>query len=406
MNDDQVFEFVDFSGGEEPQVPFGEPSVAEKSVEDRSAPATQDHQQVPNGPQAPDAMRTVAAAEMAVPMQFPPSVKTPAPVHTPATVQMPATMRTPVTTPVAPITSGQSNVKSRKAKAIAAIKGNGETGPLFPPLSATRVVFIAGAGSRHFDRELTSIHLPSQDGLGQAKADADTWVQRLFDAVLDRTEERDKPRAESSRALFVDNHYSQQHIVAGAQRLFEETIKYHEKGSQLAECNAVQVVEIGEKEAEKKGLTPDKDLPISERLEHLVNALKQWKSVCVSVMGSIIDVRKILRAPQGCVKEKDKNYHSNLVRKAQGEEYKQIKGKGMSKGKVQQAGSTQQLTPSSETEIFDEDDVTSEPLERASGAKRQWTGIDSEQDGKKARLRDLSAGELSSAGSILASAPQ
>ncbi|OCL14439.1 hypothetical protein AOQ84DRAFT_221490 [Glonium stellatum] len=132
------------------------------------------------------------------------------------------------------------------------------------------------------------------------------WVQKLHESMIDISNVQDGSGGDGYKRFVSSTKafYENRDLEAAAHEVFDAVIDLYERGFTLPL---------------RYDLTPkygdDNLKTVTDRLQCICAALKDWKAICVDVMDGGWKVRKMVNHPPGYVKTKEGNKHSNGKRK-------------------------------------------------------------------------------------------
>ncbi|XP_014551373.1 hypothetical protein COCVIDRAFT_60267, partial [Bipolaris victoriae FI3] len=132
-------------------------------------------------------------------------------------------------------------------------------------------------------------------------------VERIYNAMICGDFARDNAKSTALKRWVHEPHYSSDLVEAYAHKVFDcllEQVKMGFRG-----WNQNDYVND-----ERKGEDDDKDIDCAGRLENIIAALQQEKSICENVMSSAGQIRMFVNAPKAYAKRKDQNRVGNSKR--------------------------------------------------------------------------------------------
>ncbi|KAF1839408.1 hypothetical protein BDW02DRAFT_643856 [Decorospora gaudefroyi] len=132
-------------------------------------------------------------------------------------------------------------------------------------------------------------------------------VKRIYDAMICGNHARDNAKSTALKRWVHEPHYQSDLVEAYAHKVFDCLIEQVKVGFRGWHQNDYV-------NDERKGEDDDKDIDCAGRLDNIITALEQEKSICENVMSSAWQIRMFVNAPKAYSKRKDQNRVGNSKR--------------------------------------------------------------------------------------------
>ncbi|KAL6710148.1 hypothetical protein ACN47E_009939 [Coniothyrium glycines] len=157
--------------------------------------------------------------------------------------------------------------------------------------------------SMRFDRQ--PCRDPSSDPtIADVEAHRHEHVERIYNAMIRSDIARDNPNSTALKRWVYDAHYPSLMVESYAHKVFDALLEQVKHGFRGWHQNDYVV-------DERKGDDEDRDIDCIGRLENIISALEQEKSICENVMASSSQIRMFVNAPKAYSKRKDQNRVGN-----------------------------------------------------------------------------------------------
>lgn len=157
--------------------------------------------------------------------------------------------------------------------------------------------------SMRFDR-VPWKHPSDDETIGDIAANRVRHVERIYNAMTRSDIARDNPGSTAMKRWVYDAHYPSDMVEAYAHKVFDALLEQVNQGFRGWNQNDYVV-------DERKGEDEDRDIDCAGRLDNIVTALEQEKSICENVMSSSNQIRMFVNAPKAYSKRKDQNRVGN-----------------------------------------------------------------------------------------------
>ncbi|KAJ5030165.1 hypothetical protein PSV08DRAFT_368430 [Bipolaris maydis] len=147
----------------------------------------------------------------------------------------------------------------------------------------------------------------SDPTIANTEHNRDFHVERIYNAMICGDFARDNAKSTALKRWVHEPHYSSDLVEAYAHKVFDCLLEQVKKG--FRGWNQNDYVND-----ERKGEDDDKDIDCAGRLENIIAALHQEKSICENVMSSAWQIRMFVNAPKAYAKRKDQNRVGNSKR--------------------------------------------------------------------------------------------
>ncbi|RAQ93864.1 hypothetical protein DDE82_008149 [Stemphylium lycopersici] len=132
-------------------------------------------------------------------------------------------------------------------------------------------------------------------------------VERIYNAMVCGDFARDNAKSTALKRWVHEPHYQSDLVEAYAHKVFDCLLEQVKGGFRGWHQNDYV-------NDERKGEDDDKDVDCAGRLENIIAALQQEKSICENVMSSAWQIRMFVNAPKAYAKRKDQNRVGNSKR--------------------------------------------------------------------------------------------
>ncbi|KAG9378239.1 hypothetical protein A1F94_011355 [Pyrenophora tritici-repentis] len=132
-------------------------------------------------------------------------------------------------------------------------------------------------------------------------------VERIYNAMICGEFARDNAKSTALKRWVHEPHYQSDLVEAYAHKLFDCLLEQVKEGFRGWHQNDYV-------NDERKGEDDDKDIDCAGRLDNIITALQQEKSICENVMSSAWQIRMFVNAPKAYSKRKDQNRVGNSKR--------------------------------------------------------------------------------------------
>jgi len=132
-------------------------------------------------------------------------------------------------------------------------------------------------------------------------------VERIYNAMVCGEYARDNAKSTALKRWVHEPHYQSDLVEAYAHKVFDCLLEQVKEGFRGWHQNDYV-------NDERKGEDDDKDIDCAGRLENIITALQQEKSICENVMSSAWQIRMFVNAPKAYSKRKDQNRVGNSKR--------------------------------------------------------------------------------------------
>ncbi|KAK1914370.1 hypothetical protein P3342_010358 [Pyrenophora teres f. teres] len=132
-------------------------------------------------------------------------------------------------------------------------------------------------------------------------------VERIYNAMICGDYARDNAKSTALKRWVHEPHYQSDLVEAYAHKVFDCLLEQVKEGFRGWHQNDYV-------NDERKGEDDDKDIDCAGRLDNIITALQQEKSICENVMSSAWQIRMFVNAPKAYSKRKDQNRVGNSKR--------------------------------------------------------------------------------------------
>jgi hypothetical protein len=132
-------------------------------------------------------------------------------------------------------------------------------------------------------------------------------VERIYNAMVCGDHARDNAKSTALKRWVHEPHYQSDLVEAYAHKVFDCLLEQVKEGFRGWHQNDYV-------NDERKGEDDDKDIDCAGRLDNIITALEQEKSICENVMSSAWQIRMFVNAPKAYSKRKDQNRVGNSKR--------------------------------------------------------------------------------------------
>ncbi|KAF2659133.1 hypothetical protein K491DRAFT_591715, partial [Lophiostoma macrostomum CBS 122681] len=132
-------------------------------------------------------------------------------------------------------------------------------------------------------------------------------VKRIYDAMIRPDAAKDNGNSIAMRRWVHQAFYSSELVEAFAHKVFDSLIEQANEGFRGWAHNDYA-------SDERKGEIEDKEVSCGERLQNIIRALEEEKTICEDVMTSACQIRMFVNAPRAYARRKEANRHGNSKR--------------------------------------------------------------------------------------------
>jgi hypothetical protein len=157
-----------------------------------------------------------------------------------------------------------------------------------------------------FDRQ-PYIKPESDESIAEIERERSRHVGRIFDAMTSGEHAKDNPNSIAMKRWVRDDHYRPDLVEAYAHKLLDCLLQQAKEGFRGWQHNDYVA-------DERKGEVVDKDVDCAQRLDNIVRALQQEKTICEDVMNSACQIRMFVNAPTAYANRKHQNRVGNSKR--------------------------------------------------------------------------------------------
>ncbi|USP78723.1 hypothetical protein yc1106_05997 [Curvularia clavata] len=147
----------------------------------------------------------------------------------------------------------------------------------------------------------------SDPTIAETENNRDFHVERIYNAMVCGDSARDNANSTAMKRWVYGAHYTSDLVEAYAHKVFDCLLEQVKKGFRGWHQNDYV-------NDDRKGDDDDKDIDCAGRLDNIITALQQEKSICENVMSSAWQIRMFVNAPKAYAKRKDQNRVGNSKR--------------------------------------------------------------------------------------------
>jgi hypothetical protein len=150
-------------------------------------------------------------------------------------------------------------------------------------------------------------YLPGDDTIADVERNRARNVMRIYNAMTSGESAKDNRGSIAMKRWVLDAHYPPDLVEAYAHKVFDCLLQQAKEGFRGWQHNDYVV-------DERKGDEYDRDVDCAGRLDNVIQALEQEKTICEDVMNSACQIRMFVNAPRAYANRKHQNRVGNSKR--------------------------------------------------------------------------------------------